>query len=176
MEFDVTFGQELCDRFAKELGDVCSFMGHGGVIVASSVRERIGTVHDFAGKIMAREMDEHLVTAEESQASGGAMREGLNMGIDIDGQRVITLGIAKPLPAVTPMARIIRFCVTSLLAARRMEHSLFAALEEANRPSRRTGKPVEKSGSTFEDLNSKAVRACIMVAFGFDADEEYSRF
>ena len=126
IEFDTKFGQELCDVFAKELGHACIFAGPGGVIVASSNRERVGSVHALAGRIMAGEMDERGVTAEEAAASGGKMREGVNMAIDIDGQRVINFGIGGALEIVTPFARFIRFCVKSLMTSRQKEKALVA--------------------------------------------------
>jgi diguanylate cyclase (GGDEF)-like protein/PAS domain S-box-containing protein len=120
--FDVRFGQELCDMLAAELGHVCSFMGEEGRIVASSVRERIGSVHAIAAQIMLGSMDEYAVSSEESRASG-TMREGVNMGIDFDGRRMVCFAIAGPLEVVRPLARIVRFSVTSMLRVRQEDHS-----------------------------------------------------
>lgn|GEM_PF-6002734 len=96
------------------------------MIVASSVRERIGTVHEAAGRIMAGEVSEYAVSVEEAKASAGLMREGFSMGIDFSGQRVISFGIAGPLDAVTPLARIVGFCVRSILQAREVERKIVA--------------------------------------------------
>ena len=112
--FDARFGQELCDVLSAELGLVCSFMGEQGRIVASSVRERIGSTHDIAAQIMRGEIDEYGVTREEA-AKSAVMREGINMGIDFAGTRLICFAIAGPLEVVRPLARIVRFSVTSLL-------------------------------------------------------------
>jgi len=126
IEFDARFGQELCEVFSSELGLVCSFMGEEGRIVASSVPERIGSIHAIAARIMAGEMDEYGVSKEEATKSTG-MREGVNMGIDFEGQRLINFGIAGPLATVRPLARIVRFCVTSLLRIRQEETAIVAA-------------------------------------------------
>ena len=123
IEFDVRFGQELCDVFSAELGLVCSFMGEEGRIVASSLRERVGSVHDIAARIMKGEMDEYGVSKEEA-ARSQSMREGVNMGIDFEGVRLINFGIAGPLETVWPLARIVRFCVTSLLRIRQEEAAI----------------------------------------------------
>ena len=122
-EFDAEFGQSLCDLFQRELGYGCIFAGPGGVIVAASVRERIGTVHDMAARIMAGDMEDHAVTRAEAARSKG-MREGLNLAIDFQGRRVISIGIAGPLDQVAPLARIARFCTVSLLRAQTLERSL----------------------------------------------------
>ncbi|HRQ83220.1 MAG TPA: sugar diacid recognition domain-containing protein, partial [Azospirillaceae bacterium] len=127
IEFDVRFGQDLCDVFSNELGLTCSFMGTGGRIVASSARERIGGTHAIAARIMQGEMDEYGVTAEEAKKSSG-MREGVNLGIDVEGERLINFGLAGPLDTVRPLARIVRFCVQNLVRTRLEEQKIIEAL------------------------------------------------
>ncbi len=124
--FDARFGQELCDVFAAELNLTCSFMAEEGVIIASSARERIGTTHAIAARIMNGDMDEYAVDAAEAAKSKG-MREGVNLGIDYDGCRLINFGIAGPLQSVRSLAKIVRFCVTALLKARQEEKALVEA-------------------------------------------------
>lgn len=124
--FDPAFGQELCDVFTEAIGYKCIFVEKGGLIVASSDRERIGTIHAAAAAIMESICSEYAVTAEEAKASGGLMREGLSVAIDFDGMRVISFGISGDLDAVTPLARIAGFCVRSILQARQVERQLVA--------------------------------------------------
>ena len=102
---------------ASELGLMCSFMAEEGRIVASSTLERIGQIHAIAGRIMQGELDEYGVSREEASRSA-TMREGINMGIDFAGARLIVFAIAGPLEIVRPLARIVRFCVMSLLRIR----------------------------------------------------------
>ncbi|CAA7627662.1 Methyl-accepting chemotaxis protein [Candidatus Terasakiella magnetica] len=151
IEFDIRFGQELCDVFSAELGLVCSFMGEEGRIVASSLRERVGTTHVIAAKIMRGEMDEYGVSAEEAAKSTG-MREGVNMGVDFEGARLINFGIAGPLATVRPLARIVRFCVTSLLRIRQEETTIVAAF------ARETGGIGKQMIEIAEDIDEVAGR------------------
>ncbi|MDO8606590.1 MAG: methyl-accepting chemotaxis protein [Phaeospirillum sp.] len=149
VEFDVRFGQELCDVFSSELGLVCSFMGEEGRIVASSLRERIGSTHDIAARIMRGEMDEYGVTKEEA-ARSSAMREGVNMGVDFEGQRLINFGIAGSLATVRPLARIVCFCVTSLLRIRQEEAEIVTAF------ARETGGIGKQMIEIAEDIDEVA--------------------
>jgi methyl-accepting chemotaxis protein len=151
VEFDVRFGQELCEVFASELGLTCSFMGEDGVIVASSARERIGAKHAIAARIMAGEMDEYGVTAEEAKRSA-AMREGVNMAIDFEGRRLINFGIAGPLATVRPLARIVRFCITSLLRIRQEEKAIIEAF------ARETGGVGAKMIDIAQDIDEIATQ------------------
>ena len=151
VEFDNRFGQELCDVFAAELGLTCSFMGEGGIIVASSARERIGTIHAIAARVMAGEMEEYAVTATEA-ARSGSMREGVNMAIDFEGRRLINFGIAGPLDTVRPLARIVRFCLTSLLRTRQEEKAIIESF------ARETGGVGAKMIDIAEDIEEIAAQ------------------
>ncbi|MGA3045032.1 MAG: methyl-accepting chemotaxis protein [Terracidiphilus sp.] len=113
---DVEYAQELCDLIVNDLGYGCSFMGEGGVIIACGVRERIGTVHSGAARIMRHEVNEYRVTKEEAEASGGKLREGISMGIDFEGKRVATLGIAGALERVVPLAQVMSLFIRSMIA------------------------------------------------------------
>jgi uncharacterized protein (UPF0333 family) len=95
------------------MGFGCSFMGDGGVILASSARERIGVVHEMAARIMRGDVAEVQITAEAAAASGGKMKEGFNIPILVEGQRVASCGIAGPLEVVRPLA----YVLTSLIGA-----------------------------------------------------------
>ena len=112
--FDILIGQQLCDTLSSELGYVCNFMGEQGRVLASSERLRIGSTHAMAARIMRGEIDEYGVTTAEATKSP-TMPEGINMGIDIEGTRLISLSIDGPLDVVRPLARLIQFCVTSRL-------------------------------------------------------------
>jgi len=119
VEFDIRYGQELCDQLAEQLGYICSFMGERGVILASSARERIGSIHDGAARIMRHEVDSIRVTAEQAAASTG-MREGFNIGIDFDGRRVASFAVA----------RTATLCVRPMLSLHQAEQERSRAVAE----------------------------------------------
>jgi diguanylate cyclase (GGDEF)-like protein/PAS domain S-box-containing protein len=148
--FDVNFGQQLCDALSAELGFVCNFMGEDGRIVASGERERIGCIHDIAAQIMRGEFDEYGVSKEEA-AQSATMREGINMGIDVDGKRLISFSVAGPLEIVRPLAHLVRFCVASLLRFRQE-----ATLPELS--ADQSAVPVPSATSLMEMLNQAEFR------------------
>jgi methyl-accepting chemotaxis protein len=63
------------------------------------------------------------VTAAQAAVSG-VMREGMSLGVDLNGERLISIGITGPLQAVAPLARIAAFCTQSLMRAKILERSL----------------------------------------------------
>lgn len=136
VHFDLEFAQELCDLVARDLGYGCSFMGDGGVIIASSVRQRIGRVHDGAARIMRRELNEFKVNAEEASRSK-EMREGVSIGIDFDGKRVASCGIAGELERVVPLAKAMSLFVRSMM--RRDQDDKMRIAEVANQKAKAAG-------------------------------------
>ena len=114
-EFDLDFGQELCDLIANDLGYGCSFMGAGGIILVSSSRQRIGVIHEGARRIMIGEIKEAKISAEASIASDGKMREGVSLGIELDGKIVACCGIAGPLDQVWPLSLAMSLFIRSMM-------------------------------------------------------------
>jgi len=120
IELDVPFVQGLCDRFAAEFGNVVSVMGAGGVILASSMKERIGATHEIAARIMSGAVDEVVVTKAEARRSK-AMRPGCNTALDFGGKRIANLGVAGEPDQARKFAHIIKFCILSLMEAHQAE-------------------------------------------------------
>ena len=149
INFDRKFGQSLCEQLSENLGYTCSFMGEKGLIIASSARERLGDTHELAGRIMAGERESFQVTAEEAAASAG-MREGMNIAVDLNGERVVSFGIAGPCEAVAPIAKAIRFCIASMLEAREEEK---AVVEHFAQETSGLGMKIVELGSGIEDVS-----------------------
>lgn len=130
---DIAYAQEVCDLIADQTDCVISFMGHAGEILASSIHERIGDTHDIAARIMAGEMDYYDVTKEEAAKSAG-MREGRNMALDVEGQRICNIGVGGPLDRARAYAAIVHLSIRTMLQAQTLEkrhkHELAALLEE----------------------------------------------
>jgi PAS domain S-box-containing protein len=119
--------QEMCDSIANEIHAIVSFMGNGGRIIASSARERIGGIHGGAARIMSGEIDEYGVTAQEA-AQSKVMREGYNLAIDYEGQRLWSLAIAAPIDTARVFSRLARHWVFSYLKAQREAKERAAAI------------------------------------------------
>jgi len=130
LDISATIAQDICDHIGRELDVVVSFMGKGGAIVASTARDRIGTTHAIAADIMARRIDERAVSKEEAAKSGGTMREGFNVAIDLNGERIGTLGVAGPVEQARRYARIARHWALSMLRAESAEAQRATVLRE----------------------------------------------
>ncbi len=150
---DVEYAQQLCDILARELGSVVSFMGEGGRIIASSARERLGDYHEIAGRVMAGEIDEREVTKLQAMRSRG-MREGYNVAIEFDGQRVANLGVAAPVEVAKRHARLAKFFALSLMEARKAEQE-----RQAERAAER-----ERWGADIREIGEEVDRGIRAIA------------
>ncbi|SCA56846.1 putative Methyl-accepting chemotaxis receptor [Candidatus Terasakiella magnetica] len=120
ISLDVNYAQEVCDLIADQTECIISFMGDKGVILASSIHERIGDIHDIAGRIMRHDMDVYDVTKQEAAKSAG-MREGRNMALDVEGARVCSIGVGGPLDKARAYAAIVHLSIRTMLEAQSME-------------------------------------------------------
>jgi methyl-accepting chemotaxis protein len=126
---DIEYAQKVCDLIAQETDCIISFMGEGGVIVASSLHERINSVHAIAGQIMNHDIDSYDVTAEQA-AKSESMREGRNMALDVEGQRVCSIGVGGPLKRAKAYAAIIHLSIKTMLEAQASERKQKDALAD----------------------------------------------
>ena len=140
MDISATIAQDLCDAIGRELDTVVSFIGKGGSVAASTARERIGTGHPAASDIVARRLDERAVSREEAAKSGGTMREGYVIAIDLDGERVGALAVAGPADQARRFARLARHWAVATLRAETAETRRVALMRDlSDRVEREVG-------------------------------------
>ncbi len=131
-ELDVAFLQGLCERFAAEFDHVVTVMGQGGIILASSAKQRIGARHELAARVMAGECDEIRVSRWQAMRSK-AMRAGCNLALDFRGRRVANLAVAGAPAKARRVGHAIRFCILSLMDAHQTLVDRQAEAEEERR-------------------------------------------
>ncbi|TVR93938.1 MAG: hypothetical protein EA428_01135 [Spirochaetaceae bacterium] len=112
----IPFLQEMCDQFHDEFGYQMIFVSERGEIIAAVLRERIGTTHAIGAEIMSGKRDEGIVT-EADAAQSDFMKEGVSVGIDVDGTRVAVVGITGPVEKVHPLARLAGMWVIAMVRA-----------------------------------------------------------
>lgn len=86
-----------------------------GTVIADSTQARIGQQHKGSKQILTTNSDSVAITAEEADASGGRIKEGLNVVIEADGAKIGTFGIAGQLEIIQPVAKIAAGMVIMML-------------------------------------------------------------
>jgi sugar diacid utilization regulator len=109
-----------------------------GTIIADSAGKRLGIVHDGAKGIMTSDIDCYIVTEEESAASGGRTKAGVNLAIIENGEKIGTFGIAGKQEIVEPIVKIASGMVIAelkdqekALVIKQQVQEMYAALEQA---------------------------------------------
>ncbi len=98
--------QELCDIISSETGYAVIVADQNGIIIASSIKDRINTFHEVSKKIMDGVIDEGVVTKDEAEKSNGLMKEGINSPIFYNKKKIASLGIAGDPVLVRPVVGI----------------------------------------------------------------------
>jgi len=106
--------QEVCDLVARELKIGISLLVEDGKVIASSDRNRVDSTYGIGASIMAGEITERTVTAEEAATSDG-LYEGYNIALDYGGQCVACLSIDAPLDVATRFVHAARHWILSHL-------------------------------------------------------------
>lgn len=86
-----------------------------GVIIADSAKSRVGQVHAGARDLLNTNKNFFAVSKEMALSSGGKLKEGYNLAIKFEGQKIGSFGIAGELTIVTPVAQIAAALVTKIL-------------------------------------------------------------
>lgn len=106
MTIPTDLAQRLCDGFLEAMSINMIVAVENGEIIAASDRGRIGARHAGAARIMALELDEIAVNAEQEASSNGAMRQGFSRAIEIDERRVASLGFTGNPEKLRPLSAL----------------------------------------------------------------------
>lgn len=109
MEWKHRVPKELAEKIVNMLNKITrtnvNFMGENGEIIATIQKERLGTIHEAARKIMNGEIEYSAVTSEEAAKYEG-IKPGYNGAVKSDGEIVGCLGISGDPEAVRPLQQM----------------------------------------------------------------------
>ncbi|POR04780.1 hypothetical protein AU468_02470 [Alkalispirochaeta sphaeroplastigenens] len=101
----VEIAEKVVALINRVTGKNVNIMGQGGVIIASVQKERVGTVHEGAKRIMTGEIDELAVSEEEASRFKG-VKAGYNGVILRQGRRIGCIGISGNPEIVGPIQKM----------------------------------------------------------------------
>lgn len=103
IEINQNFARQMVHMIAQELNENISIFGPGGIVIASTIPGREGSIHDISRRMMQGEMDYYGVTQEEA-ARLTNVRAGSNVLISYQNERVGVIGITGDPGVVKPIA------------------------------------------------------------------------
>lgn len=125
-----------------------------GRIIADSNGVRVGLQHNGAEKIMSTDIDEVAITPEEAAVSEGRTREGYNIVIKSDGQKIGTFGMAGPLEIVKPIAKVAAGIVTTMLRDEELKHFMRTQVERLSESIDQAASAVQQMAASSQEVAS----------------------
>jgi hypothetical protein len=146
--------QQLVEFISAETGYNMIVCDTDGVIIGDRSKERFGVRHEGAVRIMKGEFDSIAITKEEEQRSDGKMREGYNIVIKVDEERIGTFGIGGPVEIVKPIAKIAAAVIAARIQENRHLELIGEVVGEISRSVEQTVTAIENIYSGSEELNA----------------------
>ncbi len=109
---DTNFAQSLVELVSKETNQNVHIFGEGGVIIATTQGERLGTIHTGAKDIMSGKIEYIAITEEMANAMDGT-RPGFSVGIYSNNKCIGAIGISGDPGQMKPIAMIASHMIQS---------------------------------------------------------------
>jgi len=143
---DSKFGQQLVELIQRETSQNAHIFGEGGRIIASTLKDRLGTIHEGGRDIMAKRVDTVAITEEMAMKMTG-VRPGFSVGIDNQGQRIGAIGISGEPQVMKPIAMI-----ASHMISLEFERKMF--MDNLNDMASHINKSLQESAAGLEELSA----------------------
>ncbi len=149
------FPIELADSIVKSLhevtGDNVNFMGQDGRIIASIQKERIGSIHDGAKRIMSGVVDELAITIEDAKQLSGAM-PGYNGAVFFEGKRIGCIGLSGDPQMMKPLQQLGAIIVKS-------EYEKFLLNQEREKVITKVAEGIEDMSAAIEEITAGSIES-----------------
>jgi sugar diacid utilization regulator len=106
MEINKTTANKVIDFIYKQTGLSTIVCDQSGIILASQDRERVGTTHGGAVKIMTEKLDEIAITAADLVNFNTTTKPGVSVPINYGTEMIGTFGITGDPALVRPVVKI----------------------------------------------------------------------
>ncbi len=151
MQIQEGYLDEMVEILHQETGQHVVVMGAGGRIVSATRKERIGTIHESAKKIMSGLIDEALVTEEEAAKLQG-VKAGCSIPIEYKGNRIGVIGLTGDPSIMRPIVRVaVRTIILWLQNKEHLNH-LQTSVEQVYLQLQNMAAAIEELAASSEDF------------------------
>lgn len=154
MKITESLARRIVDMIYSESGFHGIVCDPKGKIIADSAKAREGLFHNGAYTIMTTPINEIAVTKEDEKKSNGQQREGFNLAIRVDGQKVATFGVAGPLEIVTPVAKITASMVAATLRDEELKEGLRQQVNRLGQALAQAAGAIEEIAASSQEVAS----------------------
>jgi methyl-accepting chemotaxis protein len=154
MKLTENLAQRIVDLIYSESGFHGIVCDPSGKIIADSARLRVGLFHNGAHQIMTTTISEIAITKEDEANSQSGQREGFNIAIQLDGEKVATFGVAGPLEIVKPVARVTAGMIASTLRDEEFKEVLRQQVNRLGHALEQAAGAIEEMAASSEEVAS----------------------
>lgn len=109
---DRLFAERLIDKISQFTEYNINIMDDDGIIIASRMKERVGTFHEVAFQLLKGEEDSRVVIRDDLEKG---VRCGVNMVIHVNKRKEGVVGLSGDPREVMPVAKIVKMSVEVML-------------------------------------------------------------
>ena len=149
---DVNIAARIVDFIFDETGLYAIVCYGRGIIVAAKAASRVGNLLSGAQIMLNEKHAEYIVTAEEEELSGGAMKMGVNLPIVDNNAWIGSFGISGDPMTTKPIAKIAAGIIRKELQAAENKRMLFAQAEQVIDSISNIALTIEELNASQEDL------------------------
>ena len=152
MQLNEAIANQMASFVFEQSGYPVIVCDKSGTIIADSAGKRVGVLHAGAQRILTTDTDFAAVTPEQEAASEGKVKEGFNLAIKVDGEKVGTFGIAGPLEIVKPIAKIAAGIVTTMLRDEELKNIIRDQVESLNESIEQAASSIQQMAASSEEV------------------------
>ncbi len=148
--------EEIAERIVQFIYENSSYHGivsdPTGTIIADSAKKRIGVFHKGHHSILTGSLKEIAVSKEDEIAANGNQKEGFNLAIIVQEQKIGCFGLAGPVEIVRPIARVAAGMVATMVRDEELKVILRTQVEKLNQSIEVAASAVEEVAASSQEV------------------------
>ena len=145
--------QKIVEFIHEKSGFAVIVCDKTGTIIADSAQTRIGVLHSGSKRILTTNLDSVAISAADQEADvSGRIKEGLNIAIEADGQKIGTFGIGGRLEIVGPVAKIAAGMVIMMLREEELKDVIRDQVQVLSSSVEQALSAVQQSAASAQEL------------------------
>lgn len=148
--------QEITERIVNFIYENSGYHGivgdPNGTIVADSAGMRIGVFHQGHYNIMTTNINEILITKEDEIATDGKSKEGFNVAIIAQGEKIGCFGLAGPTDIVKPVGKVAAGMIATMIRDEELKETLRNQVERLNQSIEVAASAIEEVAASSQEV------------------------
>ncbi|HWR38340.1 MAG TPA: methyl-accepting chemotaxis protein [Patescibacteria group bacterium] len=153
---DLNIANRIIDFIFEATGYQSIICDGQGRIIAAKIASRVGNTHSGSQRILKEHLAELMISKAEEEASGGAVKAGVNAPIDFEGNRIGTFGISGDPDVIRGVVKVAAGLV-------RLELANTQNKEQLRQQSNRVSDSISGIAATVEKLNASQQELAAMM-------------